>query len=252
MLPDPSCRPPVAQKPRHAASNRGSRARSQAAIVTVDCAPTRFTPRRIVSAIGLTVLAQPTDSSIAFRQNCERAQASRRRVRPPGNPNVSGPLASIGPESTPFPGSSSASPECGYAVRAFRRQCGPESRLLDRLPRFLCPTVHPPLGGGGGLRARMHRGNRAGGQRRHRAGMDALLAAALLPVRRAASDRTRDIGRLHAYRNRIGVAPFQSTCRPSASRCSPPETMVRSDCRQAVPSSTKRRRRHRRGGFRFH
>ncbi len=99
MLPDPSCRPPVAQKPRHAASNRGSRARLLAAIVTVDCAPTRFTPRRIVSPIGLTVLAQPTDSSIAFRQNCERAQASRRRVRPPGNPNVSGPLASIGPES---------------------------------------------------------------------------------------------------------------------------------------------------------
>ena len=41
--------------PAHAASNRGSRARLQAAIVRVHRAPTRLTPRSIVCAIGPTV-----------------------------------------------------------------------------------------------------------------------------------------------------------------------------------------------------
>ncbi|EGJ19624.1 hypothetical protein RSWS8N_15729 [Cereibacter sphaeroides WS8N] len=45
----------------------------QAAIVKVNWAPTRFTPRSIVCAIGPTAFAQLKGSSIFFRQRCEIA-----------------------------------------------------------------------------------------------------------------------------------------------------------------------------------
>ena len=52
----------------HTVSSRRSRARLQAAIVRVNWAPTRLTPRSIVCAIGPTVLAQPKGSSIFLRR----------------------------------------------------------------------------------------------------------------------------------------------------------------------------------------
>jgi len=57
----------------HAANNRGSRARLQAAIVRVNRAPTRLTPRSMVCAIGPSVLAHPNGSSIFLRRFYEIA-----------------------------------------------------------------------------------------------------------------------------------------------------------------------------------
>jgi len=57
----------------HVASNRGSRARLQAAIGRVNWASTLLTPRSTVCAIGPTVLARPNGSSIFLRRFCEIA-----------------------------------------------------------------------------------------------------------------------------------------------------------------------------------
>ena len=51
----------------------GSRARLQAAMVRVNCAPSLSTPRSMVWAMVPTVFAQPKGSSIFFRRFCETA-----------------------------------------------------------------------------------------------------------------------------------------------------------------------------------
>lgn len=58
---------------RHVASNFGSLARLQAAMVIVNCAPSLSVPRSIVWAIEPTVLAHPKGSSIFFRRFCDTA-----------------------------------------------------------------------------------------------------------------------------------------------------------------------------------
>jgi hypothetical protein len=57
----------------HAGSNRGSRARLQAAIARMNWAPTRLTPRSMVCATGPTVLAHPNGSQVFLRRFCEIA-----------------------------------------------------------------------------------------------------------------------------------------------------------------------------------
>ncbi|SFH53798.1 hypothetical protein SAMN04488020_12118 [Palleronia marisminoris] len=57
----------------HVASNFGSLARLQAAIVIVNCTPSLSVPRSTVWAIDPTVLAHPKGSLIFFRRFCDRA-----------------------------------------------------------------------------------------------------------------------------------------------------------------------------------
>lgn len=57
----------------HVASNFGSLARLQAAMVIVNCAPSLSVPRSIVWVIEPTVLAHPKGSSIFLRRFCDTA-----------------------------------------------------------------------------------------------------------------------------------------------------------------------------------
>ncbi len=57
----------------HVASNFGSLARLQAAMVIVNCAASLSVPRSIVWAIEPTVLAHPKGSSIFLRSFCDTA-----------------------------------------------------------------------------------------------------------------------------------------------------------------------------------